>query len=547
MSISRYFTILSFFLLMLSVSNAQAYSMDELQWKDLATTTLRLNEYMIGDEYKVKVIDFNPPVKGTEDIDGNITPERSVNPFVMLQLYKDSDLIDTFAIEQGGVHIVDDDVKVILEDIPGPYAVEWVYESYDPWAELTLQKVEIPDFEITIDMDKSVYSYGDDLGIIQLTINNTGADANDVDILIDTDGLNLLKGENKEHISFFKKNESIEREIFIGIPKIFLNSQSYDLSVIVAGYDVRGKVASNTRYQKMIAGSDVGPTEVIYFNKSMEESAYYGDKVMVTLTVHNGGDFNIDSAIIVDSIPEKFEPVGNFSLQWHSSIPAGEDWTINYMLKPLEFGVYKFPAAKLNVSIYECKYNLSSYEPKITIFGPKITLTKSGMVQPDGTVSVNVKIDNRGNIPTTVVIEDPIPQNAVIINGDNKATIFADKTSSNLLSYDLMFQEKMNNISLPAASAYFSVGGYKERFVSNNLTISNEEINFVKEESFKMGPLSLDRTEEPSHDIIDIQDTLSDDESDVSIIDTLVPKAREFIIPIVGIIVLLLAFFKIKK
>lgn len=547
MSISRYFTILSFFLLMLSVSNAQAYSMDELQWKDLATTTLRLNEYMIGDEYKVKVIDFNPPVKGTEDIDGNITPERSVNPFVMLQLYKDSDLIDTFAIEQGGVHIVDDDVKVILEDIPGPYAVEWVYESYDPWAELTLQKVEIPDFEITIDMDKSVYSYGDDLGIIQLTINNTGADANDVDILIDTDGLNLLKGENKEHISFFKKNESIEREIFIGIPKIFLNSQSYDLSVIVAGYDVRGKVASNTRYQKMIAGSDVGPTEVISFNKSMEESAYYGDKVMVTLTLHNGGDFNIDSAIIVDSIPEKFEPVGNFSLQWHSSIPAGEDWTINYMLKPLEFGVYKFPAAKLNVSIYECKYNLSSYEPKITIFGPKITLTKSGMVQPDGTVSVNVKIDNRGNIPTTVVIEDPIPQNAVIINGDNKATIFADKTSSNLLSYDLMFQEKMNNISLPAASAYFSVGGYKERFVSNNLTISNEEINFVKEESFKMGPLSLDRTEEPSHDIIDIQDTLSDDESDVSIIDTLVPKAREFIIPIVGIIVLLLAFFKIKK
>ena len=547
MSISRYFTILSFFLLMLSVSNAQAYSMDELQWKDLATTTLRLNEYMIGDEYKVKVIDFNPPVKGTEDIDGNITPERSVNPFVMLQLYKDSDLIDTFAIEQGGVHIVDDDVKVILEDIPGPYAVEWVYESYDPWAELTLQKVEIPDFEITIDMDKSVYSYGDDLGIIQLTINNTGADANDVDILIDTDGLNLLKGENKEHISFFKKNESIEREIFIGIPKIFLNSQSYDLSVIVAGYDVRGKVASNTRYQKMIAGSDVGPTEVISFNKSMEESAYYGDKVMVTLTLHNGGDFNIDSAIIVDSIPEKFEPVGNFSLQWHSSIPAGEDWTINYMLKPLEFGVYKFPAAKLNVSIYECKYNLSSYEPKITIFGPKITLTKSGMVQPDGTVSVNVKIDNRGNIPTTVVIEDPIPQNAVIINGDNKATIFADKTSSNLLSYDLMFKEKMNNISLPAASAYFSVGGYKERFVSNNLTISNEEINFVKEESFKMGPLSLDRTEEPSHDIIDIQDTLSDDESDVSIIDTLVPKAREFIIPIVGIIVLLLAFFKIKK
>ncbi|MBW6470719.1 MAG: hypothetical protein K0A90_05795, partial [Methanosarcinaceae archaeon] len=498
----KFFKHISLFILLLlvvSVSNVQAYTLDELEWEDMGTRTLKLNEYMIGDEYKIKIVDFNPPVKGRKDADGNIIPEQSVTPFVLLQLYRDSDLIDTFALGQDGTHIVDDDVRVIVEDIPGPDSVEWVYESYNPWVKLTLQKVEMPYFDISINKDKSVYSYGDDLGIIQLIINNTGANANDVDIIIETDGLNLVKGKNKEHIQFIQYGESIERELYIGIPKIFLNSKNYDLSVVVAGYDVRGKMISNTQSQKIITGSDVGPTEVISFTKSMEESAYYGDKVMVKLTIHNGGDFNIDSAIINDSIPDKFEPVGNFSLNWHSSIQAGEDWTTSYLLKPLEYGVYKISAAKLNISVYESKYSLSSNEPKITIFGPKISLTKSGVIQPDGSVSVNVKLVNSGNIPTKVSIVDAIPENSVIIDGDNRATIFADKMSSNYLSYNLVSYEQNDTISLPAATAFFSVGGYNEKVVSNNLTI-RAETKIFKEKTFNVPP-SQDRLETTTYDL----------------------------------------------
>ncbi|MBW6471364.1 MAG: hypothetical protein K0A90_09125, partial [Methanosarcinaceae archaeon] len=84
--------------------------------------------------------------------------------------------------------------------------------------------------------------------------------------------------------------------------------------------------------------------------------------------------------------------------------------------------------------------------------------------------------------------------------------------------------------------------GYNEKVVSNNLTI-RAETKIFKEKTFNVPP-SQDRLETTTYDLHKIQDEFLKDE--ISVIDTLV-KALKIIIPIIVMIILLLAFIKIKK
>lgn len=472
-------------LVILSWQTASAYTQDELRWKDASSGVLRYGEYMTGKnaegEYKVKVVDFPPPVKGERNIDGNIVPEIPVVPSVMLALYKttkeESYLIETFPLGKDGYKIVNDEARIVIDELPDASSQNWVYEYYDPWVNLTLQLIDVPDFEITIDMPKTTFGYDDDLAETMITVNNTGSYAKNIDVLIDTEGLKLIKGLRRETFSYIDKNDSVSYNVSIEIPKILQGSRSYVISVVAAGYDIRGKSFSNSESKKIVVGSGIGPLEVVKFNKSVKDRVYVGDNVLVSLSLQNNGKFSIDSAMVEDvlngtdtNFNGRFVLLGNASMKWHTTVLSGNIWTADYLVKPLEPGKYTFPSARANVSIYGIVYEIYSNTPEIDVYGSKISISKSATYS-DGKLRVSIRVRNTGNIPTTIYVEDRLPENVTIVQGDTRLSTLLGASLEKYFSYEARVS-MLENYTLPVAVAYYTIGEYKEIVLSNVPTVA---------------------------------------------------------------------------
>lgn len=498
------------FLFYILIDVGDAYDQNELEWDDMLTGTMQNNGYLIVDNYKIKVVDFPPPVKGTKDTKGNIVPETPVDPYVMLDLYDGPEVVERFALTLNESHIYNDAMRFILKDIPPSNSKDWVYQNYNPWAEVTVQKVKMPNFDISIKMEETVsrkvrrteegeetvteitrektaFGYNDNYAEVKIEINNTGSNAKDIDVLIYTEGLRIIKGRPKEHYYFWESNKTTNLDIGIEIPKILQGSKTYNITVVVSGYDIRGKLTSNSNSKKIIVGSDKGMLEVVNFSKTVKDIVYLGDKFMVTLTIQNNGNFNIDSIVVDDSVPDKFEIVQNITLNWKESVLPGKEWEATYLVKPLEYGTYRLSPAKANITIYGGTYAIESNEPLMDVYGPKIVLIKSGVLQPDNTINVKVRVMNAGSIPTTVSVRDEIPESAQVLSGETHKMSFLDKSGDFYLTYSLKIDniDKMDYINLSKAVADFNVGEFKDRVFSNAPSINLKPIVEAKNKTFK--------------------------------------------------------------
>jgi len=434
--------------------------------------------------YTIKAIEFPAPVRGGMSVNGSIVPINPVVPAVKFELYYDMinnpKPIDTFAFGVGDYYITkDQNFKISLADIPGELSQDWVYEYYNPWVSINIQKRAVPTLDIGISLEDSTggsldennIKTGDTFKII-VDIKNTGEDViKNVDYNIDLGNLTLqhIYGTDKLKGTVYQLgvNEVKTVDSTVMAP-ISIDPSTYDIKVNSSGNDIKDIIyAFGTDHSFSVAGA----IDAISANKNVTKTTYYmRDDVHVILSVVNTGPIDINNVQLRDTIPEELQLVGNSSLNDikalsydKSSVSADGSWNIEYILKSMAPGIYILPTSNISFSMQGRKFTMTTAEVGFRIFGPVLLLNKSVTDTGNG-LDITVTANNIGNgFASRVSIQDQLPQDATIISGDTSLNTSLDVGAQTSMSY-VISMPKSENISAiiwPPAKATYYLDDYK--------------------------------------------------------------------------------------
>lgn len=451
---------------------ATAYDPNNIQWGPETTATLHPEDTLTLDEYRIEAVEFPSPVEAYLPVGRSkdeVEPYEPVTPFVTLKLYKNNQLIKddiTLFGADGDTNVYitpDHELKIKATDFPSKTAKEWVYEYYDPWVTVSMQKRGTPEFTITIETEKTEYTTGI-YHQFQATIKlkNTGyADARDVMLTINTDGLPLLMGDLSAHYTTLAKDEEVQKTIILKIP-ISPEEKTHNITATAKGYDIKDLEYTNTGY-KLITLTPPPPLTV---EKTVIPSMYLKDRALLKLTVSNTGNYPLHNIHLNDSLPDTFKLLSNTPMKWDiQSLPLGGEWSTSYYIKPTtpSSSGHTLPAAHAQFTLHGKTYDIQSNTPIIIVRGPNITLTKTASktsINKGETVNITITATNIGDLPSRTQITDTLPEGATLISGELNKTKFLQKDKSISYSYTIQFNNP-GTYTLPKATARFTELVYK--------------------------------------------------------------------------------------
>lgn len=462
-------------ILSLFISCALAFETSQLQWEQGGSYTLRRGDVISAMNYSLKIIAFPSPVESDKYKE---VPEEPVEPFVGLNLSKNGIYIGTIILRQGESYITPDgDLKITAKTLPAQNSIEWLFENYSPWAEIELAQRGIPGLSLTVDTDNTRYISSSDQDIVAtVTLENAGsADAFNIDMVIDTE-LPVIKGKLKYHYDRLKAGEPIIETLTFSKP-VITKQKTHSISAKVRANDVMDSIYTAESLANILI--TVEPVQSLSIQKSSSSTKMYlKDYSMISLSLKNNGKYDIKSVTIKDSIPTGFKLLGNHTLRWVVDIPAGGEWDYRYLIKPLEpdkEGIL-FPVATAEFSEENELYSIRSNQPKIVVYGPKISLRKLtdvSEINPGDTVTVTVIAENTGSTPTKIFINDTLPENASFVSGRTALEDYLEVNNAVNFSYMLQI-DSGKPIKLPPATAvYYELGTMGEK---KNTTSQEPEI-----------------------------------------------------------------------
>lgn len=456
-------------------SLASAYEITDLQWNGGTTGKLHRGEVLTYNEYSAEVIAFPGPMES--DKYKNV-PVEPVLPFVGLNISKNGILINTTVLGPGESFVSPDgEMRLTAKELPGSNALEWLFESYDPWVVLEFGHRGTPELEISIDTDSSEYV---SLPATEITatviLKNTGsADAVNVDLNINSE-LPIKRGSLKYHYDRVGKGKTISNTIAFSSP--FLpERRSYSILGNASGYDVKDLFYTSESIKTIVIIPE--PLKIPTMKKSTNSKIYLRDVGMVSLSLKNNDRYELKNVSIADAIPDTFKLVGNNSLHWIVSIPAYGEWSAHYLIKtrePYKEGI-SLPAATAELRIRNEYYMVQSNQPQIVVHGPKIVLSKQTDVSdfnPGDTVTVTVTAQNNGDTPTKVVVWDELPREATLVSGETHREEYLEANKAVSFRYDFRL-DSTHPIKLPPPVAeYYELGSKGEK-----INISGQELELT--------------------------------------------------------------------
>lgn len=474
-------TILTFF-----TPNVYAIKDSDLVWSSTSNTyKMTPTDNMVTQgNYTIKAIEFPAPVRGGMNINGSIIPINPVVPAVKFELYYDMvnnpKPIDTFAFGVGDYYITkDQNYKISLADIPGELSQDWVYEYYNPWVSINIQKRAVPTLDIGISLeDPTGGSLGDndiktgDTFRIIVDIKNTGEDViKNVDYNIDIGNMTLqhIYGTDKLKGTVYQLsvNEIKTVDITVMAP-ISIDPKDDIIQANATGSDIKDLMYEfGTDHSFHVTGA----IDYISTNKNVTKTTYYmRENVHVILSVVNTGPIDINNIQLHDTIPEELQLIDNNSLSNirelsynKNSVGADGSWDIEYILKTMSPGIYILPESNISFSMQGRKFTMSTAEVGFRIFGPVLLLNKSVTDTGNG-LDVTVTASNIGNgFASRVSIQDQLPQDATIISGDTSLNASLDVGAEKSMSYviNIPKSENISTIKWPPARATYYLDDYK--------------------------------------------------------------------------------------
>ena len=433
---------------------AYAYGDSDLQWIDAQKKRLEWGgqPFIVnheGNSYKIEAIDF-------------ITSKQlnaGKEPYVFINVYKNNILVmDAVALSIEDPDFYNEEIKLTATDIIRT-GTKWSTDVYNPWAVVEISFRGTPDLNIYISTDKSEYdlptsqSYLTTYIELNVVLKNTGdADAKNVNLNIDTAGLNIVNGKKQIYIVNLKKGETKSNILKLEIPRLLTDSQeshSYNIRVIAQGEDINGNKIVKT-------AEHIIKIKPKFSDKDLKISKYLSqykiniqDKTIVELIVRNGGAYSLNKIAISDEIPNTFNLLDSTRLYWViPNLKAGEEKKFNYTIK-IKDNIeaqkeYIMPAAKMSYAFGGKSYTKSSNTPKISVEIPPVKLTKTlanNRVTPGSIIGITINAKNIGDRRIKINIKDDLPANAILISGNN----FDERFLNVGEAYNFNYNIRLNN------------------------------------------------------------------------------------------------------
>jgi len=461
-------------LLYISTFNMQAmaYEDEDLEWTDATEPTLYWGDTEDNGDYKIEAIDF----PRTDDFTGELTQDA----YVKVNIYKNNILVsDTtlyFDMGDGYNYIYDGEVRLSLIEIMGPDDIHWQNDMYKPWAKVKFELRGIPDLDIDVKPDADSYrAYKSGINV-NISVKNEGdARLHDVELKINTDGLNFIYGGEKTLYTYetIEKDTSIQEiSIKLRIPS-YMKDTVHNITVEVTGKDEKDNPYTFSGHEELTV------LNMINISKLIESEIFMTDTTSVNIHVVNDGTFAVNNIEMKDIAPEYFEYIGNTPLEWNFNMAPGEKRDFQYRVnptKPNKDGYELKAAAIANWEVAGVGYTQSSIWniDEIIVHGSKIILEKTvspTQVGVNGDVTVTVKATNVGDVRASVDIidDEPLPENLTLASGDRNSHGILEEEDSISFTYVIKAVTD-GKYELPKATAkFFDLQGYRSEEISETV------------------------------------------------------------------------------
>jgi uncharacterized repeat protein (TIGR01451 family) len=464
----RYY-IAALIIIVLFTGMTSAWTPGDIEWASAVTGTLHKGDSLSNGNYTVKVVELASAVPGVKDINGNIVPENSVEPSVLIDIYKDGVFMQETILTLQSEAYIDPDYEVMISatGFTAKNAREWVYEYYNPWVTIGISLRGKPKFDVTVTTDKTAYTSSRDLIITaNVAVKNSGdARARNVDVNLNAGDLKVRGDDTKQLHQYYntlEKGVSQNFNVILVVPSL-IDQRSYSLKADAKGTDVKDIWGNGTGTVSITVSP---PQNFITISKSVRDRIYLKDTVLVTITVANGGIYDAYNVYVNDSMNDKFELKSNTSFHWDiPPLKPGKDWSTTYSIKPLEANIdgFTIPAATGQFTVNNKPYSASSNTPKIVVNGPKLIINKTvdkQTVNISEYVTVNVSVNNMGNIGTRFEVNDSLPDGASLTAGLISLANYSDPNTVREFNYTIRMN-KEGKIELPSAVCNYTNVEYR--------------------------------------------------------------------------------------
>jgi uncharacterized repeat protein (TIGR01451 family) len=173
--------------------------------------------------------------------------------------------------------------------------------------------------------------------------------------------------------------------------------------------------------------------------------------VPVRIDVENTGIVNL-TIELSDNVPQDFELVGDYDLNWHFDIKPQEKKSYTYSLKAQKPGEFPTDPAIAEWNMQGENFNVTSNTPSIIIDGACIIINKTALPEEldiGNNVTVTLLAINTGNIPATVYMTDHIPAGTRLLDGNTTLRTTLEKNQSVSTTYILRV-ESAGSIIFPS-------------------------------------------------------------------------------------------------
>lgn len=465
----RYLLVLGL-LIVSTCSVVQAWEDDDLlHWTDDKSSTLEWGETIENGNYTVEAYDFP-----RTNIKGQIG-----TPYVGIHLYENDVLVLTESLLEWESFIYDGEVRVTVDAIMPDSDIHWQNDTYEPWADITIELRGLPDLDIVVE---TIDDDGDDIDTFKLTdyripvtinIENEGdAPLEDVDLYIDTGGLEFdqFTPDKDTHYTYdiIEDGTSIPEISFeLKIPS-HMKDTEYNIRVNVTGIDEKDEP------HNFIDGKEITVLNMVNITKNTKSDIFMTDTAFIQLTIRNDGTYAVNNIELEDNVGDYFELVGSSPLQWNLNLGPGEFKDYRYTVKPVKPDPdgYELPEAEARWEVDGIEYSQTCVAPEIIVHGSKILLEKTvspTKVAVNGDVTVTVTATNVGDVKASVEIFDdsPLPDNVTLVSGEMYTKEVIDEEDSVSISYVL--RADIDGIyELPQSTAkFFDLQGYRSEEISS--------------------------------------------------------------------------------
>jgi len=419
-----------------------AFSMNDMQtvWIELEPVHAHWGDYIQKDEYGIEVVSFT---------------DNSVN----LGIFVDGDeLIEETCYQ--------DTEKLYLGDFK-------IYVSYideNGTVDLRLFKKMPLDITGMIKTKKDVYKPDEAVNFEFEIFNSGNTTINLADVKLTTEPSGKILTQRYQ-VNNLPPNQT---HIFeCSLASVAENEdETIKINAEVTLIDYFGKRYTYTVSKNIYISSGVGVIKEVV-PKELEfhlDSHTASNVAMIKLNVFNVGGTS-KNVNIYDSIPDNIRLYNSSLLEWNKNITPDGFVNIIYYVIPDIPGEYTLPPAKVIVN----DKTAYSTEVLFEVHGPVISIDKTASIE-DNIVHVTNYIGNEGDRAAYVTVIDNLPQDSIIVSGNEFWDDVMQPGESGQFNYSIQYPGKLN--TLPGASVeYQDIEGDQWYFESNRVLLSPDDIN----------------------------------------------------------------------